>query len=319
MINVLITTAGSVSGMNCIKALQSQDELQIRIIACDVNQYAAGLYISDNCYLVPPFENEIEYVNSLLKICKEESIDVLLPTFSKDLPIIAKYIEEFKSLKVNTCISSLASIEIFSNKWKSYQFLKNNNIKTPETWLLNNLNEIATPIYVKPIIGSGSRKNYVAQNDIELSALKAIIKQDEYIAQPVIEGPEFTIDVMADFESNVLSMVPRERLLTKNGLAVVSRTVEDSGIGTIIEEIISKGRIIGPCNLQYFKLKENRLLVFDVNTRFAAGGLPLSIKSGINSPLNTVKLALGQRVQKNKSYKKNLIMIRYYTELFLEI
>lgn len=318
MINVLITTAGSVSGVNCINALKNQDELKIRLITTDVSEYAAGRYLSDRFYLVPPFEKEQEYIDALLAICKKESIDVLLPTFSIEIPIIAKFIEEFRSQKINICISPFSSIELFKDKWASYQFFKHNNIDTPNTWLLKDMGNTTQPMYIKPIVGSGSRKNHIVHSNADLLALKSIIKQDEYIAQPLIQAPEFTVDVLSDYENNILSIVPRERIITKDGLAIVSRTVGELDINESIEIIVSKGKLVGAFNIQYFKIHENKFLIMDVNTRFAAGGLPLSIKSGINSPLVILKLALGQKVQKNMNYKKNIVMIRYYTELFLD-
>jgi carbamoyl-phosphate synthase large subunit len=318
MITVLVTTAGSVSGINCINALKNQDDLELKIIASDASQYAAGLYLADRYYIVPPFENEEDYINSLLNICQKEAIDVILPIFSSEIPIIAKYIEEFRDRKVNLCISPLSSIKIFANKWNAFLFFKEIGIDTPETWLLNFVNDVSSPIYVKPITGSGSRKNHVVLNKAELNLLKSKVEQDDYIAQLLMKSKEYTVDVLANNDSRVLSLIPRERIITKDGLAIVSRTVEEPGVDEIIERLVKEGKLVGTFNIQYFKTQENKFLVFDVNTRFAAGGLPLSIKAGINFPLETIKLALGRDVHVKKAYKRNLTMIRYYTELFLE-
>lgn len=318
MVNVLITTAGSVSGVNCINALRNQSELKVKIIASDASEYAPGLYLADAFYLVPPFSEEERYVDELLAISQKESITVLLPTFSKELPIIAKNIDKFIGINVNICISPFESIVLFGNKWLSYLFFKENGIETPETWLLNTLTEFNSPLYIKPIIGSGSRKNCIVSDFEELYAHSRNNDPNEYVAQQIINAKEFTVDVMADRESKVIGMVPRERIKTKDGLAIVSRTIEEPGIIDNIEKIVSTGKLTGPINIQYFKTQEKRFLFFDVNTRFAAGGLPLSIRAGMNSPLISTKLALGMAVEKNFVYKKNLTMIRYFTELFFE-
>jgi carbamoyl-phosphate synthase large subunit len=148
--------------------------------------------------------------------------------------------------------------------------------------------------------------------------LKAKLDQNEYIAQPLISAREFTVDGLADNESKLVGMIPRERIITRDGLAVVTRTVDEPQITEMIKKIVSFGKLHGPFAIQYFKTLENRFLFIDVNTRFAAGGLPLSVQAGVNIPLETVKLALGKKVSINHEYKKNLTMIRYYTELFLE-
>ena len=60
-INVLITSAGVMSAVNIIKSLKLQKEINVEIVATDVDKYAAGLYLADKYYISPPLINKKEY------------------------------------------------------------------------------------------------------------------------------------------------------------------------------------------------------------------------------------------------------------------
>ncbi len=319
MLKVLITTAGSPSAINCINALRHQDELEIEIISSDVNELAAGLYLADRHYLVPTLADDEAYISALLKICKEESIDALLPTASREMPIVAKYADEFRTNNVGLCLSPESSIRLFENKWESFLFLDRHHFPTPPTWRLQDFEPGTFPAHVKPIIGSGSQYNRIMSDENEFHSWKKGVAVDEFIVQPHLSAPEYSADVLVGNDNEILSLVPRERLRTKEGLAVVSRTVADESIAAFVERLLKRIKLTGPINIQYFRTASGEYLLFDVNPRFAAGGLPLTIRaSGVNFPLETVRLALGLPVKAKRDYVKNLMMIRYYTELFVE-
>ena len=81
-----------------------------------------------------------------------------------------------------------------------------------------------------------------------------------------------------------------------------------------MKNIIKFGKIIGPGNIQCI-LNKKRCYFIEINTRFAAGGLPLTVASGVNIPLICIKLMLGHKIQKNIDYITNLRMIRFLTEI----
>ena len=60
-LTVLITSAGGAAALNCINALSSQRDFDLRIVSVDADIYSAGLYMVDNGYVVPRIQNE-EYM-----------------------------------------------------------------------------------------------------------------------------------------------------------------------------------------------------------------------------------------------------------------
>ncbi len=89
-------------------------------------------------------------------------------------------------------ISDYNVVEICVNKWKTYQFFIENQIPTPQTSLKPEFE------LFKPISGRGSKGIYHKNN------LPSDFQMEGYISQELVEGDEYTIDVLCDLESNQL-------------------------------------------------------------------------------------------------------------------
>jgi len=92
------------------------------------------------------------------------------------------------------------------------------------------------------------------------------------------------------------------------------RTAKDPRLMDYAKFIAEKFRIDGPANIQCIRRK-GRFYFVEVNPRFS-GGLALTIKAGVNTPLMAVNSALGEPVKKHLGFKKNLHMIRVVDEFF---
>jgi carbamoyl-phosphate synthase large subunit len=217
---------------------------------------------------------------------------------------------------VNFFSSHIDTVSLFRNKWQSYLFFEKIGIHTPETFELSTLADPFFPLLLKPKFGSGSKNIIKIDTFRDLDYFRQKVDTAQYIAQEIVSSPEYTVDFLVGNNNELLSLVARQRIKTKDGIAVVSRTVDSSLIAPVIEKILRNIELRGPINLQYFHVEKQETLTFDLNTRFAAGGLPLSIKVGINIPLETIKLALGLPTKKLDGYAIGVTMIRYYTTLF---
>jgi len=315
-VTVLVTSAGGAAGQNCIDALRNQDELTCKIIAADANPLSAGLFKSDKSFIVPSINNE-NYISTLLSICARESVDVIIPTYSKEIKVFSSNIHLFEERSVKMCMMHMDGVLIFESKWLTYKFFQENSIPTIPTWKIDDLPfSPKYPIYLKPDKGSGTRNHYKIDSSDELVIqLKKIT--DDYVVQNFVAGQEITIDIIADKRSQILAAIARERVRVQNGMAVVSKTIPVTPYFDSVQKIVSKSELIGPANIQGFFVNDE-FFVTDINTRFAAGGLPLTVAAGANIPLMTVKLALGKDVFPIHDYKTGLVMIRYYCEFFVQ-
>ncbi len=117
-----------------------------------------------------------------------------------------------------------------------------------------------------------------------------------YVSTPVVQeyldGPEFTLDVLCDFEGRPLSVVPRERVVIRAGVIDRGRTVQDPRLIALALACADVFRFAGPVNIQC-RMVDGSPKVFEINPRFS-GGIPLTIAAGADFPAKLVDLALGR-------------------------
>ena len=314
-IKILITSVGSTNGVNVIKALRNKKEINLSLIAVDIDRLAAGFFLSDKYYQVPKADAS-NFISTILRICKRENIRIIIPTFSYELSFFARKKKMFEKKGIRMAISDYKTFSITDNKIKTAEYLNKLGISTPKIYKEKEIRakKIIFPVLIKPIKASGSRGVTKVTNWEELLFFKKYIK-DSFI-QEFVEGDEYTIDGVSDLKGKMIAASPRVRLETKGGLAVKSRTIDDSQMIEIVKKIVEKFKIIGPFNVQCIK-KGKELKFIDINSRFPSGGLPLTVKAGLNIPLILVKLLLGKKVKKPK-IKPNMTMTRYWDAIILK-
>ena len=315
-VKVLITSAGSTNGVNVIKALKEQKEIKFFLIAVDVNPLASGFFMTDKYYIVPRADAP-DFTSTILRICKKEKIKIIIPTFSFELPIFAKNKEIFEKEGIKMAISSCETFKITEDKIETNKYFKKWKIPSPEVYTEKDFRKrkIRFPIIIKPIKASGSKNVNKVNNWDELVFFKKYISNS--FIQEFVEGDEYTIDGVSDLYGKMISASPRIRLETKGGLAIKSIIVKDNKLVDYTKKIVEGFKIMGPFNIQCFKKGKN-INFIEVNSRFPSGGLPLTVKAGLNIPLILIKLILGEKINKPK-IKSGLVMTRYWDAIVLKM
>jgi len=279
---VVVTAAGSTNGVNVIKALRGQDILDLHIIAVDYQTESAGLYMADESHTVPR-ASDSGYVDALLALRP----DVILPTYSEELPVLAAARARVGQL---AALSTQESYEFTEDKLAVYDYLVSKAIPTPHTF---------TRAIIKQRSGSGS---------------KGLVRLEDptKIVQELIPGQEFTVDAVADLNGQLIAASPRMRVETRGGLATKSRTVTSEWMVNTTKGIIEDLSLVGPTNVQFIDGR-----VIEINNRLAAGGLPLAVAAGLNIPLIIVQMVLGLPIVK-PDIQGDLTQIRYYDSVVVE-
>lgn len=318
---VLITGVGSTTAISVIKGLKMQKEYKVSIVGIDINDKnnITGSKFCDKFFKIPPAIEEEKYVNSLTRIIKSESIDLLIPIIDIELEVIARNMSIFKEF-TNVLVSSYETIVICNDKYKTYEFFNSIGIPTPKTLLVNStdVNQIISklrlanidfPIIVKPRKGVSSRDVYEIRNEEELCLIKRV---KDPVIQEKVKGQEYTIDVFSNGKK-VISVVPRKRIETRSGISYKGQTVKDDELIHYAKKIVKELNIIGPANIQCFK-NENGVEFIEVNPRFS-GSLPLTIAAGVNTPLFALKMVAGEDLEPINDFKI-VKMCRYWEEVF---
>ncbi len=336
MATVLITSAGSGAGITVSRALRGnvpKDELTLW--GADHHTLAPGLRFVDESYSTPRCEDP-GFLNYLLGVLEKSSpangAILIFPTFSKEIPVFAKNQQKLKNSGARILLASERSVEVCSNKTIFEKWCVSNGISTALNlnfeegcYLLgqsqkdgrNIQRPLSQRIVVKPETGSGSSNVFFPKNEKELLACLTIVPQP--LIQKYIPGIEVTVDVYCSADLSTIATCARERMVVKGGQMIIGKTVDDTPFRPTIEKITRALELLGPSNFQFRYPVENpqEPILLEVNPRFAAGGLALSIRSGLNTPLLLYKDLMGIPIQKRDlAYKRGVVMARYYDELF---
>jgi carbamoyl-phosphate synthase large subunit len=315
--NVLITAASR--RVPLIQAfVQGLKRLGLRgnVITTDMNSLSPGLYFSDRNYLVP-LTSDKDYIPIIKSIAAKEKVTLLIPTIDDELPVFGQQADDLMQMGVKVVVSSPQTGIICNDKHLTAQFLGEKGIPVARTWLPPELKieHLQYPLFLKPRCGRGSIGAYMISNEKQLRFFL------EYVPNPVVQeylpGREFTLDVLADFKGNVISVVPRERLVIRAGVIDRGRTWNNPALLELGVATAKALDIRGPANIQ-LKWHNERATIFEVNPRFS-GGIPLTIAAGADFPAWLIEMRLGKRLRPRLGkFVDGMIMACYESAIFLQ-
>ncbi len=315
--NVLILSAGR--RVELIKNFQkaaNKLNLKSNIVAGDCSDTAPALYFADRIFKLPRISDP-NYISSIIDACKQEDIALIVPTIDTDLLLLAEnksLIEERTNAKV--LISDYKIIEITRDKINTQKFLEDNNFGVPKMYTEEEVSSgnLKFPLFIKPKSGSSSINTFRVNNSSELEIYKGIVKDP--IIQDFMEGEEFTVDVFLDFDSNVITIVPRLRMATRSGEISKGKIIRDREIINDVNKLMQVLKPIGHITVQLMKTK-NGIEYIEINPRFG-GGAPMSIQSGADSCENLYRLLMGQLLEYNENYKDNITFLRFDSSICID-
>lgn len=291
---VLFTSIGRrVELVQCFRKAAKKMGQNTVIIGVDVSDTAPALLFCDKAIKICKITDN-NYIQMLLEICVQEKVDLIVPTIDTELLILAKNRENFAAIGVRVLISTVDKITLCRDKRFTADFFAECGLETPyPVDSIENYQE-GYPCFIKPKDGSSSIDAYRVDSLGELEALAERI--ENYIIQPFIEGREYTIDILCDFEGEPVYITPRERLAVRSGEVLKTCIVQDP---IMIREslcIIEKFRPCGPITVQLIREKNTGSDYYiEINPRFG-GGAPLSIKAGADSAEALLQMLCGQKV-----------------------
>lgn len=306
---LLLTSAGGLTGIFLTKYFVNFPDIDIYCV--DISHDNPLKKWTNNVFISPPI-NSIEYPSFIKEFIINNAIDMIIPITSFDVEFYSKKSnhELFNNAKMIVIEEDINNV--LSNKELCYSFLQSIGISTPKVY---DEGSIEFPCFIKPIIGSGSKYSLKIDDQDEL--LFWTNKWKYSIIIEYLDGKEYTVDCLFNYDGKCVGYNTRERIKTVSGGATITQNVNIEGISQIIKILEDFGKIIGPINFQ-FKFVDNKIVIFDFNTRLASGGLPLTIHSGFDIPRMMINILLGNKVfnycsSLEKFGKK---MIRYYEEYF---
>jgi carbamoyl-phosphate synthase large subunit len=285
-----------------------------RVVTTDINPFSPALYFGHKHYIVP-LTTDRQYIPIIESICDAEEVNLVIPTIDDELPIFGRSLTQFEQAGIEVAVSSERTSNICNDKYETYLFCRSNGITTPDTRLPADVDfgSLRYPVYVKPRFGRGSVNVFAVGNEAQLRLFLDYVP--DAIVQNRLEGTEFTVDVLSDFNGRVLSIVPRERLVIRAGVSDKGITRKNAEVIAFAKEVAEKLQIIGPANIQC-KWDGRDVSLIEVNPRFS-GGIPLTIAAGADFAAWLVQLKSGTEIQPQiGKFQDGLAMMSFEESIF---
>ena len=324
---VLVTSAGSVIAQGIIKSLNLANEekdnpIKYKIIGTDMSPDAPGLYRADEGILVPPASSP-EYIDCLINLCRQREVKAIFVGSDDELLTVAEaqtQIERESAAKA--LVGPIHLISKVKDKWKTFEFCKENSLPHAASALPSNCEEFARefgfPLVVKPQEGYGSVHFNIAKNKEEMNfSIQAIEKAGWHpIIQEFLVGEEFTTGVTIDVTGKkIMSSISIKKKI-KHGQTYKALVEDTPLIRESAEKFARKLGASGAINVQA-KFRGDEPTIFEVNPRFSAS-CPIRAVAGVNEPDIVFRNTLLKEEINIKAYT-SMFSMRYWNEVYIPI
>ena len=205
------------------------------------------------------------------------------------------------------------------DKYEAHELLLSHGLPSPPTWLPEEEPD-AYPVMVKPRQGSGARSIHPAADREEKDFFVRYVKEPVMV-QRLMDGPEFSIDLLCDLDGRCLNAIPRTMIESRGGESIKGTVIADPELVALGARVGEALGVRGPCTVQAFRDREIGLGITDVNTRFG-GAFPAPMyaaRPGHTYPELIVRMAMGERIEPHVGdFAAGLTFTRYYWQLELD-
>ncbi len=280
-----------------------------KIIATDHSAVAPALYYSDEAYVVPLI-TDFTYFDKVLGICEQGEVKAITTLIDPEISLLANHRDLFLNKSILPLCPAEWTANLCFNKYEMFKYLRRKGIRTVLTYdSLKSFKEglskgeIAFPVFMKPISGSGSvgvgRCDTIEEVDEKFNEGKFC-----YIIQELMTGGDLDADVYVDCISHKpVSIFSKKKIECRIGGASKTISFKDIKLFEFVEEVCSSLELYGPCDMDLF-YKNGEYYLSEINPRF--GGAYLH---AYGSGVDFIKLILN-----NIEGKENQSMIGQYDE-----
>lgn len=280
--------------------------VSLKIYGADMAGTAPALAYCDYTRRVCGMRDE-NYITELTELCRKDKIDILIPTIDTDLLVLSQNVSLFGDTKV--LISKPDKITICRDKNNTADFFESCGCYAPKTVNDWTMYKAPYPCFIKPKDGSSSINAFKVDSAAELEVYAQQV--EDYIVQPFIEGTEYTVDILCDFDSKPVYITPRIRLQVRAGEVLKTQISMDEKIIEESKRIIEKFQPVGPITVQLIRQNTTGDDYFiEINPRFG-GGSPLSMKAGARSAEAILKMLIGEKPDTDAVMSEGAVYSRF--------
>lgn len=332
--NVMLTSVGRRAYM--VKYFKEVLSTDGKVYVCNSDNKSIAFKYADEKVISPLIYDE-RYIPFLIDYCQKNAIDIVISLFDIDLLMLARHKKEFEEVGTKVIVSEPQIVEVCNDKWKTYNFLRDNGFNVPLSFLKMDeviekiaVGKLSYPVVVKPRYGCGSISVAIAHDeddlryltkkaneDIASSYLKyeSAVTEEKVIYQECLKGQEYGADVINDLHGKTQNVIVRKKLAMRSGETDIAQLVDEPIIKEMLLRLGNYTKHIANMDCDVF-LVDGVPYVLEMNARFG-GGYPFSHMGGCNLPKAIVDWVNGKTVDKSLISAKT--GITGYKEIYLTI
>lgn len=327
MRKIIVTNAGRGAGINFCRSLRLAPE-DYEIIGLEDNKYSIMNAEADVKILSPNVSNP-HYLDFINEIIDRTNADFLYPSKTNDeLWTISKHRDE---LNIKTFLPDDHIINIYEDKFKTYELMKQNGIKVIDTILVNNKEELKDfinkykKIWLRAIKGCGGKGSISTDNlDFAVNWIDNFNGWGNFTAAEVLSSKTATWSAIWNNGELIVSQI-RERQYWEFGYLSLSGVTGITGA-----QITKKDKLLDELAISCIKAidkKPHGIVSVDFCYDFDGVPNPTEIqasrfytssffmaRAGLNLPHIMIKTAFGEnQIIENKfsPLPENLMWIKY--------
>lgn len=307
---VLISAAGGSLFPYVIDLLKND----YRLILTDTLTAVKRIYPDQKVVIVPRADS-IEFKSVIKKIIIDYKVDYYIPLIDQEICKILDLSRQIISLKVIS--PRLEFTQMCLDKYRLMKELSDCQISVVDTRLGDDRRELKFPIFVKPIVSTGSRGARKIDNSDQLEAYFQLegYKRENVLIQEYLRGEEYTVSVTVNNLNKLMAIVPK-KIIVKRGITQHAVTRRSREITKICRKIVDQFHPAGPFNVQLM-LSGDEAKIFEINPRFSTTSI-LTCEAGINEFALCIESYGRSDVSFIDSYREDLFLYRRWESCFYE-
>jgi carbamoyl-phosphate synthase large subunit len=317
-LTMLISSAGRrVALMKAFREAAEALDVELEILVCDLRpEWSSACQLADSAYSVPP-ATDPSYVTAVYDICMEHGVGLVVPTIDPELAPLSAARARFAACGIEISISDPDVVMIAGDKLATAATLAGCGVPTPRSGTLdavrNAPQDWTWPMIVKPRHGSAGRGIHCAASAAELPSYE----QEPMMAQELLVGEEWTVNIFVSNDGVLRATVPHCRLSVRAGEVEKGVTRRVAIFDTIARQLVAclQG-VRGALCFQAMMAADGTVSVFEINARFG-GGYPLADHAGATFARWLIEERCGLETTANNNWRSGVRMIRFDDAVFL--
>jgi carbamoyl-phosphate synthase large subunit len=307
---VLVAGSGNITGLNVIRALYGQVTSLIGCDYCSADANPSNMWCKN--YRVARTSSQ-QYTYDIFNLIEDHGVKAIIASNDHDVRALMNVLSTLtasdvllngSSINTLKCLDKLATSRMFSDA----------EILTPKVY--EREISMTVPFVIrKNLVGTGQKFSRIINTRTEQFQITEQMWRTSILTQ-YIEGEEYTIDVLCDLSSNVLSVVPRLRREVRAGIVHFGEVIENQTVIQRTTELASRLKLTGINCVQCIYTKDDECYFFEVNPR-PGSGLDLTTHAGVNMPLAWLDI-ISEKSPAISEPDWGLKMVRYHDGYFFK-